>query len=202
MKKGRIKTLELLKATKFLNLYKATYKNKFDQDKTWFIASRKDEAVLSAQYFDGKEEKTDAVVLVAVHEEEEKLVIIKQFRVPLNDYVYELPAGLIDGEEGISVAATRELKEETGLDMVKIHEEKSNQRAYFSAGMTEESGALIYCTCKGTISKDGLEDDEDIEALLLTKEEAKALIDSNPKIDIKAFLVLQNFAKLGMDILK
>ena len=202
MKKGRIEALELLKATKFLNLYKATYKNKFNEDKTWFTASRKDEATLRAQYFDGKEEKVDAVVLVALHEEEEKLVVIKQFRVPLNDYVYELPAGLVDGDEGIHVAATRELKEETGLDLVKMYEEKSNPKAYFSAGMTEESGALVYCTCKGTLSKDGLEADEDIEALLLTREEAKKLAESDCKIDIKAFLVLQNFAKLGMDILK
>ena len=37
MGKGRIKTLELLKATKFLNLYKAAYKNKLGQDKTWII---------------------------------------------------------------------------------------------------------------------------------------------------------------------
>lgn len=202
MGKGRIKTLELLRATKFLNLYKAAYKNKLGQDKTWIIASRKDEATLSGQYFNQKDEKVDAVVLVALHEAEEKLVVIKQFRVPLNDYVYELPAGLIDGEEGIDVAAKRELKEETGLDLVQIYENKSNQKAYFSAGMTEESGALVYCTCTGTISKDGLEDDEDIEALLLTKQEAQALLESDSKMDIKAFLVLQSFAKLGMDILK
>lgn len=202
MEKGRIEKLELLKATKFLNLYKATYKNKFNQDKSWIIASRKDETTLSAQYFNGKEEKVDAVVLVALHEEEEKLVAIKQFRVPLNDYVYELPAGLVDGDEGTHVAATRELKEETGLDMIKIYENKSSKKAYFSAGMTEESGALVYCTCKGEVSKEGLEADEDIEPLLLTREEAKALAESDCKIDIKAFLVLQSFAKLGMDILK
>lgn len=202
MEKGRIKTLELLKATKFLNLYKAAYKNKLGQDKTWIIASRKDETTLKGQYFDQQDEKVDAVVLVALHEAEEKLVVIRQFRVPLNDYVYELPAGLVDGEEGIAIAATRELKEETGLDLIQICEEKSNQKAYFSAGMTEESGALVYCTCKGTLSKDGLEDDEDIEALLVTKEEAQALLESNSKMDIKAFLVLQSFAKLGMDILK
>lgn len=202
MEKGRIEKLELLKATKFLNLYKATYKNKFNEDKSWIIASRKDEATLKAQYFNGKEEKVDAVVLVALHEEEEKLVVIKQFRVPLNDYVYELPAGLIDGDEPAKEAASRELKEETGLDLTKIHEDKSCTKAYFSAGMTEESGALVYCSCTGEVSKEGLEADEDIEPLLITPEEAKALIASDCKIDIKAYLVLQSFAKLGMDILK
>ena len=202
MKKGRIQSLELLKATKFLSLYEAKYKNKFNEDRKWIIASRKDEATLSAQYNGEKEEKVDAVVLAALHEEEEKLVVIKQFRVPLNDYVYELPAGLVDGDEMPYTAATRELKEETGLDLVQIYENKSNPKAYFSAGMTEESGAFVYCSCKGNLSKDGLEADEDIEPMLLTREEAKALLASDVKMDIKAFLVLQSFAQLGMDILK
>ncbi|WP_054743115.1 NUDIX hydrolase [Cellulosilyticum ruminicola] len=201
MKKGRIQSLELLKATKFLSLYEAKYKNKFNEDKKWIIASRKDEATLSAQYNGEKEEKVDAVVILALHEEE-KLVVIKQFRVPLNDYVYELPAGLVDGDEEPYAAVTRELKEETGLDLVQIYENKSNPKAYFSAGMTEESGALVYCSCKGSLSKDGLEADEDIEPMLLTKEDAKALLASDVKMDIKVFLVLQSFAQLGMDILK
>ena len=202
MKKGRITKLELLKATRFLNLYKADYKNKYNQDKSWIIASRKDEATLSAQYFQDAEEKVDAVIVVAVHEEAQKLVLIKQFRVPLNDYVYELPAGLVDGNEPIEVAATRELKEETGLDLTQAYAHKSNTKGYFSAGMTEESGALIYCSCTGNISKDGLEDDEDIEAMLISQEEAKKLLEESPKMDIKAFLVLQSFATLGMGILK
>ena len=202
MKPGRITQLELLKATRFLSLYKVTYKNKFGEEKAWFMSSRKDEATLRAEYFEDTKEKIDAVVVVALHEEEKKLVVIKQFRVPLNDYVYELPAGLVDGDEVMEVTAKRELKEETGLDLTQIYRNKSNPKAYFSAGMTEESGALVYCTCKGSISKSDLEDDEDIEAMLVTQEEAKALVTSDCKIDMKAFLVLQSFANFGIDILK
>ena len=59
--------------------------------------------------------------------------------------------------------------------------------------MTDESAALVYCTCVGQVSTDYLEPDEDIEVILLSRQEAKILISSNEKIDIKAFLAIVNF---------
>jgi ADP-ribose pyrophosphatase len=41
-------------------------------------------------------------------------IIIEQFRPPVNAYVIELPAGLIDPKETIESTAFRELEEETG----------------------------------------------------------------------------------------
>lgn len=41
-------------------------------------------------------------------------IIIEQFRPPVNAYVIELPAGLIDPKDTIESAAFRELEEETG----------------------------------------------------------------------------------------
>jgi len=43
-----------------------------------------------------------------------RVVLIRQFRPPVGQWVLELPAGLIDAEEAPEVAAMRELKEETG----------------------------------------------------------------------------------------
>jgi len=63
--------------------------------------------------------------------------------------------------------------------------------------MTDESLALVYCTCEGEISDEHLEDDECIEAMLVSQEEAKELIQSNDKFDIKCFLILQSFALIG-----
>ena len=40
------------------------------------------------------------------------LIMVRQFRYPLNDYIYELPAGLIDPGESIKETAIREMKEE------------------------------------------------------------------------------------------
>ena len=189
----KLNTITTLADTKYLKLYNAEYSNKNGKSANWIIASRKDLATLKNNYFNGVEDHIDAVIIIATHAEEDKLVVIKQFIVPLNDYVYEIPAGLIDSGEDFETTVKRELKEETGLDLLKIDYNKTKLKAYISTGMTDESAALVYCTCSGKVSTDYLEPDEDIEIMLLSKQEAKALITSNEKIDIKAFLAIQNF---------
>lgn len=188
-----INNITTLADTKYLKLYNAEYTNKSGKPRNWTIASRKDLNTLKNNYFNGTEDNIDAVIIIATHTDEDKIVVIKQFRVPLNDYVYEIPAGLIDCGEDFETTVRRELKEETGLQLLEIDYNKTKPKAYISAGMTDESAALVYCTCLGEISKDYLEPDEDIEIMLLSKQEAKSLISSSEKIDIKAFLALQNF---------
>ncbi|MBX4267771.1 NUDIX hydrolase [Clostridium estertheticum] len=188
-----MKNITTLADTQYLKLYDAEYINKNGECKNWSIASRKNIDALKNIYFNKAECAIDAVIIIATHTVENKLVIIKQFRVPLNDYVYEIPAGLIDPGEDFKTTVARELKEETGLDLIQIDYSKTKSQAYISTGMTDESAALVYCTCQGKVSKDYLEPDEDIEVVLLSKAEAKILIDSDKKIDIKAFLSIQNF---------
>jgi ADP-ribose pyrophosphatase len=188
-----IKSITTLANTKYLKVYNAEYTNKSGKSRNWYIASRKDLDTLENIYFNGAEDNIDAVIIVATHKTSDKLVVIKQFRIPLNDYVYEIPAGLIDCGEDFETTVRRELKEETGLDLLEIDYNKTKPKAYISTGMTDESAALVYCTCLGEPSKDYLEPDEDIEVMLLSRQEAKALISSDEKIDIKAFLAIQNF---------
>lgn len=197
MNKNRIKELKPLAQTKFLSIYDAKYTNKLGNEKHWMIASRKDYASLSDKYFNGKQDEVDAVVIAAFHEKSKSLVLVKQFRIPLNDYVYELPAGLVDPNEDPKLTIKRELKEETGLNLLHINHNLGSNQLYLSPGMTEESASLIYCTCEGNLSKDYLEEDEDITPMLVNQEEARKLISNNVKIDIKAFMTLQSFALYG-----
>jgi ADP-ribose pyrophosphatase len=199
---NRIKKLISLSETKFLSLYDAEYENKKGSSKHWSIASRKNFDTLKAQYFEGKEELIDAVIIAALHKESKSLVIIKQFRIPLNDYIYELPAGLLDKNEGMETAVDRELKEETGLSLIEINHKKTKNKVYVSPGMTDESVAMVYCTCDGIISNRYLEDDEDIEAMLVTQEQAKTLLNKDIKMDIKVLLTLQSFISLGEHLFK
>ena len=46
--------------------------------------------------------------------EDEKIVLIKQYRYPINKIIYELPGGLIEQNENPMQAALREMQEETG----------------------------------------------------------------------------------------
>lgn len=193
MSKNKIKKVITLHTSRFLNLYRVIYENRMHEEKNWFIASRKGEEAMRAQLLEGQKDQTDAVVIVALHEEMQKMVLIKQFRIPLNAYIYELPAGLIDPGEEMTVSAARELREETGLTLTHIDEERSCKQAYLTPGMTDESVGIIYCQCKGEPSEAFLEPDEDIQTLLVSKEEAKAILRSGEKIDIKALMALQHF---------
>jgi ADP-ribose pyrophosphatase len=197
--KNKIKNLTVMAKSKFLSLYDAEYLNKNGEEKHWIIASRKDLATLEGLYFEGREEKIDAAIIAAIHKGSKKLVLVKQFRVPINDYVFELPAGLVDENEGMEETVRRELKEETGLNLVEINYEKTKEGIYISTGMTDESVAMVYCSCEGEVDNAYLEADEDIEVVLVSQEEAKELLHSNAKIDIKALMMVQSFIALGED---
>ena len=200
--KNNVENLETLAQTKFLSLYNANYTNKGGNKKTWTIATRKTKEALEEQFFSGKEDKVDAVVILAYHKEERKLVAIRQFRIPLNNYVYELPAGLIDNNDDIISTVKRELKEETGLDLEEVMEEKIGQKLYLSPGMTDESVSLVYCTCSGKVSDENLEEDEDIETVLLSREDAIKILNSGERCDIKFFMALQSFIQMGEEIFR
>lgn len=193
MSKVKINKVTTLADTKYLKLYNAEYTNKKGNIRNWTIASRKDLETINNQFYNGLEEKIDAVIIIATHVYKKKLVVIRQFRVPVNGYVYELPAGLIDSGENFEETVRRELKEETGLDLIDIDYSKTKAKVYISVGMTDESVALVHCNCSGEISDENLEEDEDIEVMLVSKSEAKELIKGNDKIDIKALLAIQNF---------
>ncbi|MBD7913750.1 NUDIX hydrolase [Clostridium sp. Sa3CUN1] len=190
---SKIKKIETLASTKYLSLYSADYINRKGDLRNWTIASRKTKETIENNFFNNEDDKIDAVVVIARHIEEDKLIVIRQFRVPINDYVIELPAGLVDGDESFEEAVKRELKEETGLDLISIDKEETKEKVYVSAGMTDESIALVRCTCNGVVSNENLEDDEDIEVIMLSKSEARELIKSNENIDVKALLAIQNF---------
>jgi ADP-ribose pyrophosphatase len=202
MKDNRIKKLTPLAESRFLSLYDAEYENRKGNEKHWIIASRKNYETLKAQYAGEREETIDAVIIAALHKESKSLVLIKQFRIPLNDYIYELPAGLLDADETMETAVRRELKEETGLSLVAINYERSKRKVYISAGMTDESVAMVYCTCEGTLSTEYLEADEDIEAILVSQEVAKEFLKKDIKMDIKISMILESFALLGEELFK
>jgi hydrolase, NUDIX family len=197
--KPEIKTIKELATTKFLNMYDVDYVNKIGNSKKWTSVSR-----VSLKEYENRllthNTTTDAVLIAPYHIEKEKLVLVKQYRVPLNHYIYEIPAGLVDNNEDIENCVKRELLEETGLELVEI--KKVFKNIYLSPGITDECASLVFCTCKGDISYDHLQEDEDLTIHMYSQDEIDDIIKNEEKLDLKTLFAMQLFKNSGRDFWK
>ena len=104
-----------------------------------------------------------AAVIVAI-DEEDHVLLVEQYRVPLQRRCLELPAGLIgdddsaEGEDALDAAA-RELEEETGYHAQTM---ESLGEFYSSPGMVSESFTLVRAHGLTKVGPGGGTDGEDI----------------------------------------
>jgi len=167
-----------------VNLIRVRYQDRNGRDKAWVYASR------------GNSSRPDAVVVVPFHEKENKLVLIREYRVPLHGVQYGFPAGLVDEGETIEGAGKRELMEETGLTVSKVM--LQSPPVYSSSGLTDESISLLYVTCRGNPSTRLNEGSEEIEVLLVSRDDARELLVCDQAVfDVKTWIVLERFAATG-----
>ncbi|NXN87255.1 NUDT5 pyrophosphatase, partial [Bombycilla garrulus] len=99
---------EVIVERKWLKLAETTYSDAFGKTRTWETVKRTGNK---------KGATADGVAVVAVLQRTlhyDCIVLVKQFRPPINGYCLEFPAGLIEENESAESAALRELKEETG----------------------------------------------------------------------------------------
>ena len=187
-----IKKADKLTNLKWLNLFDVAYQDKNGRDRTWQVASRARQPKCVSNRFT----EPDAVVIVPFHTSENKLVITREYRVPLADYEVGFPAGLVDDGEGIEQAVRRELKEETGLILARVL--STSPPLYTSAGMSDESVAMVYIECDGRPSSAGNTASESIEVDFVSPSQAARLCNKPMlKFDAKAWLVLKNYSKTG-----
>ena len=183
-------TIRKLTDQPWLNLYDVAYSTKGGGGHHWLMCSRKDNPIEQAAV-------PDAVVIVAViaTPQGNRLVLTREFRVAIDDGEYGFPAGLIDENETIESTVRRELKEETGLDVVTIHH--ISPPVYSSAGLSDESCCMVLVTAAGEPSTHMNEAHEQIEVLLYNVDNIRELLKSNKKIAAKAWGLLYHFAATG-----
>lgn len=142
-------------------------------------------------------EHPGAVALVALTEDN-KIIMVEQFRKALEKTIIEIPAGKIEKGEAPEVTALRELEEETGYTAAKL---ELIQSFSTSPGFADE---IIHLYSAEGLSKSTsgavLDEDEFVELLEVTVEEAEQLMKENRIYDAKtAFAVLWAKQKIAIE---
>ena len=195
-----MKVGEIQKITdqKWLNLFRTRWENR-GQTGEWIFASRKEMPK------PGKEmPEADAVIIVPIHvhknpvnhKEIRRLIVNREFRIPLDDYEYGFPAGIKMPGEAITDCAKRELKEETGLTLTEI--KRISPPIYSSTGLTDESVVMVFAECSGEVSDEGLDATEELTVQFLDISQVSLLASNHHlKQSCKLWPVLMMFSLLG-----
>ena len=133
-----------------------------------------------------------AAVILAI--EEGHVLLVEQYRVPLQAKCLELPAGLVGDEqegEAIELAARRELEEETGYratEMIDLG------RYFSSPGMSSEGFSLYLAKGLTKVSEGGGVEGENITVHRIPLGDVAAFVDAQRRqgirIDVKILLLI------------
>ena len=173
-----IEIKEIIRQTqnKFLNMFEYRGTNKVGHQFRYFVASRaeKEEDLKAVS----GENNPDGVIMYALYgEDKDRVVLIRQYRIPLGGYIYEFPAGLVEKGEDFRDCAVREMHEETGLVMKPIEAGTMFEAPRFpTAGLTDESCCMVYGYASGEPSRKYLEEGEDIQIILADRDEVRRIL--------------------------
>ena len=173
---NRILSVEKKTSNRFLNMYDLHYENKVGGRGLYHLASRAKD--IEGLKMNTRKNNPDGVIIYSVYgEKHDRMVLVRQYRFSIDDYVYELPAGLVDEGETYAQAGARELKEETGLDFSPLTVDEMYHKPFFTTiGMTDESCATAYGYAAGSVSGEGLEDNEQLEVVLADRTEIARIL--------------------------
>lgn len=188
--------IQKLSDNKFLNLFHLDALTDSGHPFDYFFVSRRKADQIKLLTKDSAAE--GVVIFPVLKEDPEKVVLIRQYRYPLDDVLYELPAGLIDAGETPECAAIREMKEETGLSFeVYTGGDAAYRRPfYMGAGFTDESCNAVFGYASGTVSRRDQEDTESIQVLIAGKEEVLRIL-REEKVSIRAAYLLMSFVHMA-----
>lgn len=163
----------------FLNFYTLVYEVKDENGKReyrYYMASRNDKERILAKTHDYT--RPSGVMMALYYLDpatnEVSIMLTKQFRPPMGDYMTSIPAGLIDEGETVIETAIRESKEEAGVEIEDIELLCANGAS--SSGMTDETNAIVLARIKSLNNGSSLEEFEDITATLTPLRKVKEML--------------------------
>ncbi|MCY7823582.1 ADP-ribose pyrophosphatase [Bacillus spizizenii] len=129
-----------------------------------------------------------AVAILAVTDEG-KIIMVKQFRKPLERAIVEIPAGKLEKGEEPEYTALRELEEETGYTAKKLTKITA---FYTSPGFADEIVHVFLAEELSVLEeKRELDEDEFVEVMEVTLDDALKLVESREVYDAKTAYAIQ-----------
>lgn len=190
------KNFRKLAGTRFLSLYEMDAVRRDGSVFPYYMVSRNgDPATLKAATH---ENKPDGVILYGVWgEKKDHVVLIRQFRYPLGDYIYEFPAGLVEKGEDMFSAGIREMYEETGLQFTPKEGGCYSKPFFTTIGMTDESCGTVFGYCSGEPNDLHQEASEDIQVVLADREECRRILKEENVAIMCAYMLMHFIASEG-----
>lgn len=153
---------------RYLKQYELRYENKAGREKRYEMVSRRelrDPSDLGRQ--------TSGVSIVAVRDG--RLLLLREFRMSVNQTVYNLCAGMLEPGETLQDCIRRELYEETGLSVRRILD--ILPPSYAAVGISDSKTCIAFVEAEGEIA-DHTSQNEEIAAAFYAPGEVEKLLQS------------------------
>jgi len=141
----------------------------------------------------------DGIIGIVPFTDNGEVILIRQFRPPLNGFVIELPAGLVDPGESFEQAVRRELIEETGYEAGDV---QFLTEGPMSSGASAEILSVYIATGLRHVGVGQRDETEDIEVIPVQLGEVAVRLEELRKtgnhIDLKVYGMIEmakNFLK-------
>lgn len=153
---------------KYLKNYELTYLNKAGREKIFELVSRKD---LSAPSELGA--NPSGVSIIAY--KEDRILLLKEFRMSINKTIFNLCAGMLEEGESIEECIRRELFEETGLGIKRII--SILPPSYSAVGFSDTTTYIAFVEAEGELS-DHSSENEVIQPCFFSREELTKIMET------------------------
>lgn len=159
---------------KFITRYDVDYVTAEGHAKTYEIISRNKD-IQSLEQLQNRQ--ANAVVMILTDESGDRILVSREYRMAMAQWIYNFPAGLIDPGETPEESARRELWEETGLRLLRVDDVLDN--SYSAVGFANERNVCVFGVAAGEFRK-STSDVEEIIPGWYTREEMRKLLRTEP----------------------
>ena len=155
---------------RYITRYDVDYVTDRGHSKTYEIISRNPDIQTLEQL---QNHTPDSVIMILTDESGERILLNREYRMAVAQWIYNFPAGLIDPGEDPEQSARRELWEETGLQLVRVDD--ILEGSYGAVGFANERNVCVFGAAAGEFRKSS-SDEEEIVPGWYTKQEMRRLL--------------------------